>query len=335
MARGSNEIEVAWKSLEHGEANGEWRTISITPAGLCKLSAGLRYPRKEQALLVGFSNVVIPATEVLPDGAGFVVERIDPYRDGFTWLALTRREHGDIGLFLTMVCDLAGMLDDLSASNGVALFRSFIGRARAWQEFMRKGAQILSPEEEIGLVGELTMLSILLATNLSPETCIDAWVGPFDAVQDYVIGTGAIEVKSTITIAGFPATIGSLGQLDDSTRQPLFIAGVRLRQDTTGQSLPEIVESACSVFRTNPAIALRFSERIIAAGYFDAHADRYQRKYHHVATKLLLVNEFFPRLTIGSVPTGIYKAKYEIDLDTCENPSLDIAQVLKHLGVIE
>ena len=57
---------------------------------------------------------------------------------------------------------------------------------------------------------------------------LDAWQGPLNGLQDFFIGTGAIEVKATIAPQGFPAKISSLDQLDETQRQPLFLAGVRL-----------------------------------------------------------------------------------------------------------
>lgn len=80
-----------------------------------------------------------------------------------------------------------------------------------------------------------------MRTDSGLVLALESWVGPLNAVRDFEIGTGAIEVKTTISAVGFPAKIGSLEQLDDSARQPLFLAGVRLRQGETGQNLSELV----------------------------------------------------------------------------------------------
>ncbi|MEO6829655.1 MAG: PD-(D/E)XK motif protein, partial [Acidobacteriaceae bacterium] len=93
---------MAWSSLNANEEASGWRTIAVTRAGPCRLAAGRHFPGKEEALLVGFSDVSIPTAEKLPDGGGFNVERVDPFGDGATWLALSRKASGNIELFLTM-----------------------------------------------------------------------------------------------------------------------------------------------------------------------------------------------------------------------------------------
>jgi SPP1 family holin len=42
---------------------------------------------------------------------------------------------------------------------------------------------------------------------------------------------------------GFPVRVGSLEQLDDSIRQPLFLAGVRFSQNISGQNLYELISN--------------------------------------------------------------------------------------------
>jgi hypothetical protein len=74
------------------------------------------------------------------------------------------------------------------------------------------------------------LLRAIINAGVPSALAIESWVGPLDAIQASALGTGALEVKATLSAVGFPAKIGSLEQLDDSTRQPLFVAGVRLRQ---------------------------------------------------------------------------------------------------------
>lgn len=334
MARASSEFELAWASLGASDDANGWRTIAVTPSGSCRLAAGRRFPGKEEALLVGFSNVIIPAAEKLPDGGGFNVERVDPFGDGATWVALSRKSSGNADLFSTMVCDVAGALDEEMASSGPQQVRRFLGRVHAWQEFMRKGTQSLSPEAEIGLVGELTVLTALIACGLAPANCIEAWVGPLDAVQDFELGTGALEVKTTLSTSGFPAKIGSLEQLDDAIRQPLFLAGVRLRQTTEGQSLPAVVAALRLAIHGDAEAERRLCDRLIAVGFFETQADRYPRQFAFTGMRVMRIGERFPRLTTGSVPVGIARAAYEIDLDKVESEVVPLDQALTLLGVL-
>lgn len=334
MAQPIEDFELAWNSLRDSVDASGWRSISIATVGTCFLRAGLSFPEKSEALLVSFSSSAIPIGEKLPDGQGFAVSRVEPCEDGLTWLALTRSSYGSLELFAAMVADISQAMEIESGVEERRLLKVFLGRIRAWQEFMRKGAQALSPESEIGLVGELTVLRVVIDAGVSPTTAVESWVGPLDGVQDFELGTGSLEVKTTLSATGFTAKIGSLEQLDDSQRQPLFLAGVRLRQSDLGHRLPELVAEMHDVIAGEVDAVRLLSERLIAAGYFDAHADRYSRRFSLHDIRIVEVGDFFPRLTPGNLPLGITKATYEIDLDKAPGSSISVADAMKKLGVI-
>lgn len=336
MAQPIDDIELAWSSLRDSTDSSGWRSIpiSIAKVSACALSAGRSFPDKSEALLAGFASSTVPAAEKLPDGQGFAVVRVDSIGDGITWLALTRNPHGSLELFRAMVSDVVNALGDEPGADDRRLLRVFLGRIRAWQEFMRKGAQALSPEAEIGLIGELALLRAIIVAGVPQLQAIESWVGPLDGVQDFELGTGALEVKTTISATAFPAKISSLEQLDDSTRQPLFLAGARLRQTETGQDLPGFVAAMRCAIKGEAEAERLLSERLLAAGYLDAHADRYPRRFALSGTRVLEVADGFPRLTSGTVPAGILRAMYEIDLENALGRNVGIEGALKRLGVI-
>lgn len=336
MARPSEDFLLAWSSLLAEDPAPGWQAIAMQPAGPIEIQAGRRSPDNAEAVLLGFPSTRLAPSESLPEGQGFAVERADADDAVLLRLALTRRPAGSAELFALMTCDVVGALDE-AASAGYSeakLLRVFIGRVGAWQAFMRKGSQTLSPEAELGLVGELMLLRMIIDAGVPLEPAIEAWVGPLDGVQDFELGTGSVEVKATLSAAGFPARIGSLDQLDDSVRQPLFLAGARLRQTDAGQSLPEMVGELRDVVAGEAEAVRLLSEKLIAAGYFDAHADRYVRRFVLVDTRIVEVKEGFPRLTPGSVPLGVTRATYDIDLDKAAVSSTQVADALKKLGAI-
>lgn len=336
MARPSEEFLLAWSSLSSDDLAPGWQAIALPPAGRIEIQAGRRFPDNAEAILLGFPSARLAPTEKLPEGQGFSVERANSDDTGLVRLALTRRAAGSTELFAAMACDVVGTLDEAAARGAATpkLLHIFLGRLGAWQEFMRKGSQSLSPEAEIGLVGELTLLRAIIDEGVPVASAIESWVGPLDGVRDFEIGTGALEVKATLSAVGFPAKIGSLEQLDDSARQPLFLAGARMRQGETGLTLPDLVSEMRDVTAGEPEAERLLSERLIAAGYFDTHADRYVRRFSLVETRVVEIKEGFPRLTPGSVPRGVTRATYEIDLEKDVGPSIPTADALKRLGAI-
>lgn len=336
MARPSNEFLMAWSSLVGTDSEPGWLAIALPSSGPLQLRAGRRSPDNAEAVLIGFPTKKLTAGDKLPEGQGFSIERADPDGSDKLWLALTRKSAGSPELFASMACDIVGALDD-SVTTGAdenKLLRVFFGRVSAWQEFMRKGTQALSPEAEIGLIGELTLLQAIIATGASSASAVESWVGPLDGIQDFELGAGALEVKTTLSTTGFPAKIGSLEQLDDSTRQPLFVAGLRLRQTENGQSLPEIVKAIRLMIKDHSEAERLFAERLLAARYVDLHSDLYQRKFESANMRIVEVVENFPRMTSGTVPLGVMKAMYEIDLDKAPGDNVELKDALKKLGII-
>lgn len=334
MAQPIDDIKLAWSSLRDIADTSGWRSIAIATVGACALRAGRSFPDESEALLAGFASSTVPTAEKLPEGQGFAVARIDPNGDGMTWLALTRNPHGSLELFGAMVSDVVDAMGQESGADEQRLLRVLLGRIRAWQEFMRKGAQAMSPEAEIGLIGELTVLRAIIDAGVPQAQAVGTWVGPFDGVQDFALGTGALEVKTTLSAAAFPAKIGSLDQLDDSTCQPLFVAGVRLRQTDSGKNLPEFIEAMRLAMKGEAEAERLLSERLLAAGYFDAHADRYSRRFALAGIRVVEVADDFPRLTSGTVPAGIMRVMYEIDLENALGHNVGTEGALRKLGAI-
>lgn len=334
MARPIDEFVVAWGALSGTSGEEGWRSIAVVPAGPCVLMAGRRFPGNEEALLAGFSSARVPAAEKLPEGRGFDVSRADPHGDGKTWLALTRKESGSPELFAEMVGDVAGAMDAVSGESEERLLRTLLGRVRSWQEFMRKGLQALSPEAEIGLIGELSFLGALLDAGVPAPMAVEAWVGPLDGVQDFELGTGAVEVKATVSSQGFPAKIGSLEQLDNSVRRPLFVAGVRLSLRESGRNLPEFAAAVREALQEDPGASGMFVDRLLAAGYHEAHADRYPQRFSLEGARVVEVGDGFPRIVPGTVPDGIRRVVYEIDLDRARGEDAGVIGALERLGAL-
>lgn len=334
MARASSEFVLAWRALSGSTGTKGWQTIPVTAAGRCPVSAGRWFPDGEEALLVGFPGATIPAGEKLPDSNGFSVLRVDSSQDGMIWLALTRKVAGTVDLFLAMVCDVVGVLDDTAHISRFPPYQQFLTRVRAWQEFMRKTREPLTPEAELGLVGELSVLASMLRTGVDVATGMESWKGPLDAPQDFQLGAGAFEVKSTLSIVGFPAKIGTLEQLDDSILQPLFVVGLRLQLADDGLSLPDMVAEVGHLLHGDPEAERRYEELLMAAGYLSLHADRYSRRFRTKDMSVVQVDANFPRLIRGGVPLGVSKVAYEIDLDSVSGPRVDIIHAMKQLGVI-
>ncbi|WP_298607809.1 MZA anti-phage system associated PD-(D/E)XK motif protein MzaD [uncultured Thiothrix sp.] len=326
-------ISTAWRALENLNDLEGWRSIPISSNGNCTLRAGRRYPLNVEALLVGFNSIGLTATHMLPQANGFNVERIS-VGNSDKWLALVRQSEGSQELFTQMVIDLADLLTRNTEKQELELYQLFIGRLHTWQNFMQKSHGHLSSAAELGLVGEMRFLDILLNTALPLHTAVDAWKGPLDGLQDFELGTGAVEVKSTLASNGFLAHIISLEQLDDSVRHPLFICGCRFATSTHGQTLPQRVHALRQRLISDTSALTKFNTGLLFAGYLDFHAEHYVRQFVNIDELFLLVDDTFPRLVMGNVPTSIRDVQYEIDLDNLLHHQTKLAEIMIRTGMV-
>lgn len=331
-----DELVAAWRALVGDAASVGWRTIEVASAGSCRLRAGRHFPGNEEAFLVGFSAIERPASIQLPQGQGFLVSWADlgSESEGRTWIALCKEDAGNLDLFSTMADDVRSTLRTLRNANAIVGLQAFLSRIRAWQEFMRRGADnLLSAEAEVGLFGEMEFLDSLIASGIPAWQAIDAWQGPLDGLHDFPLGAGAIEVKSTAAPVGFIAKISALEQLDDSLIRPLYLAGVRLALKDSGSTIAERAEQLRATFADDDLALSNFNSRLLHAGLLDAHADKYTRRFVLVSTRLLPVAEGFPRLTPANVALPIRQARYELDLDLLSITPVELADALLQIGV--
>ncbi len=337
MARPSEEFLLAWSSLSGNDSTPGWQAISLAPAGPVEVQAGRRSPVNAEAILFCFPTAKLARTEKLPEGRGFLVERADSNHDGELRLALTRQAAGSTELFAAMACDVIGAIDGAAAAGAeeTKLLRVFIRRVVAWQQFMSRGASPLGPEAELGLAGELAFMTCLLQAGVSTETVLEGWVGPDDAPQDFVLGDGAVEVKATLSTAGFPVKIGSLEQLDDAIVSPLFLGAVRFARVAGGATLPEIIFGVECRLADDPGAVAYFRERLLAVGYVESHATDYTRTFEIKEVRIYVITKGFPRLTTGAVPEGVFRAIYEIDLDRANDFLSSLPAALRALGVLQ
>ncbi|MBD9363766.1 PD-(D/E)XK motif protein [Methylomonas fluvii] len=333
----TEELLAAWRALTGNPDSEGWLTIPVTHDAPCQLIAGRHFPGNEEALLAGFSTINVSPAEKLPQGHGFLVTKttLGAEVSGLIWIALCRQSTGSLDLFTRMTNDVVMTLEGIRGASDQKAYQTFIGRIRAWQDFMsRNDNGILCREAELGLFGELELLKSLIATGMPAPLAVDAWCGPMGGVQDFAIGTGAIEVKSTVSSNSFPANIGSLDQLDDSLIQPLFLAGFRFVLSQSGITLPEqigIVRNQLSEF---PFAKNDFDSRLLHAGYIDDHADYYSRRFLQTERKIFHISEIFPRLTRANVANEIRGARYDLDLDMITTTNSGLENALTLLGVI-
>lgn len=330
-----DELNAAWRALSNTDTSEGWRTIPVAIDGQRKFFAGRYFPGNEEALLIKTGSARLPAADQLPHGRGFTIRHVSSSAADMTGvrIALCRHNLSSIELFTNVACDIITSLNNVNGESDDYVLETFLSRIRAWQEFMRRSPDgLLSIESETGLVGELTFIHELLKANLLISAVVASWRGPLDELHDFVLGNGGIEVKTSTAPQASAATISSLDQLDDSLLRPLFLASIKLALDAAGKSLPELIGETRTLLSPEPRNLTLFDSRLLHAGYLDAVADQYVRRFSHKSTTLFQVNDEFPRLTRRNVHEGVRKACYEIDLSLIRTGERTLAETLNLLG---
>lgn len=336
MALPSENIHLmsAWRALSGQSRGAGWSVIELFRSGACAVMAGRRGAGNEESLLVGIANAPVLSESSLPRGQGFTFVATDlPGDSSLSWYALVRQEGGQLPLFSLMAADLVSMLGGSGDTTGTRVISSLIARIRAWQDFMRRDrAGVLSPEEELGLIGELAVLADISEGLLLWSDAVEAWVGPEDGLHDFVVGGGAIEVKCTAAPVGFVANVFGLGQLDAALHQPLYVAAVRASAGSTGRSLPEHVDETLHLAK-DEAVRARLSAKLLSAGYVESMRESYTRRFSIDSIEYRVVDETSPVLTRSNVPAAVHDVKYSLDVDALPHAGSAFRCILKTFGL--
>ncbi len=327
------ELIAAWNALKGNSQIDGWRTINVSNSGPCEVRAGRRFPGNEEALLVNFVSLSNHLVDNLPQGQGFMVllTELTAGNDNSKWIAICRQSAGNLDFFSMMVEDILASIENLNDENQDTVFKLFIKRIVAWQDFMKKNKEgLLSSEEEIGLFGELEILTDLI--KQSSSKMVNYWRGPLNGIQDFIFGRGAIEVKTTISTKDFFAEISSLDQLDCSAVSPLYLACINLKIGADGETLTEKISEIASLLNGDKPSLFIFRNCLLHAGYRLDTDDKYIRQFQRQRIRIFEVNDSFPTLTSHSVPLGIKKAQYEINIDSLDIQTLEFKSLVNNLG---
>lgn len=325
-------IARAWRALARQEGSEDWRFVHLTSIGEVSVEAGCHFPDGREALIVSFSGSWTGNAVQLPEGKGFDVSRIEGQTifAGRTAIAIVRRAEGSQDIFAVMVVDLLRTLEAAAAIASRTATDAFLDRVREWQAFMARARRPLSPDAQIGLLGELWMLQLLTESQLGAGA-LECWLGPLRAAQDFHIRGGAVEVKSTLRTGAFLARINSIEQLD-SDRSPLFLCAFRFEEDANGTSLNDMIIALRDRF-TKAGIHRGFEALLLVMGYSDEHAHLYGRTLALRQVRAFLSDGDMPRLTRGTLPAAMRSATYVLDLDALEVPSIELTELLEAFGL--
>lgn len=278
-----------------------------------------------------------PAQEMrllVPVGPGALLPKIGP--TGKLALAMSKFSLDGRGTqYLDLMCaDRA--LDTVFAELATAVINRVAGGSvpgeaveltvSEFRDLLGQGGTHAAEDSAIyGLVGELIVLRGLSRVDRS---AVSAWIGSFEERHDFRKGIHAIEVKTSSRIDSRLVSISSIEQLTEPSGGTLTLVHVALeRADGGAVSVGGLYEEICAL----GVDRARFNKALGEVPCIDPGGPDWNRlSFNLEKVTGYQVTVGFPRVSSemfsgGSVPVGIKKLVYTVDLSTADqfrlNPS--------------
>ena len=236
----------------------------------------------------------------------------------FLLILLLNAQHKDI--FSTLCQDLVCGVSEIIDEN--ILIDKLVERLIKWQSLFEKlGPQGLSDDAQRGLFGELIFLRKYLSNSSDIVKCINTWMGPEKAIQDFQYSNWAVEVKTTHGKNHQKIHVSSERQLDDSIIPNIFLFHLSLDiRMEYGETLNIIIEDIFNILYENSLATNLFKLKLIESGYFDIHKKLYEDIGYTIRQEnIYSVIGDFPRITEKQIPNGVGDVKYSIILTESES----------------
>ncbi len=226
------------------------------------------------------------------------------------------KDSAQLELFETLCRDVMAA-GELAGTESEVLERA-IGRTFRWQYLLRGGKpDVLSEEAQKGLIGEIEILKLLIAT-LGVKPALAAWTGPSGAPKDFELIADCIEVKARRGASQPFVTIANEHQLADVVDHRLWLGVLTVDNVQTphGRTLTEHVGEVAEFLEQNePSAILDWDLHLADAGY-DALHDYSDWRWITSPPEFHAVVEGFPRIT-SPVPLGVAGVTYALALSAC------------------
>lgn len=225
--------------------------------------------------------------------------------------------HGAYGLLAVIADELQVAKSPLAVAvaAGVDQYREML--------VARRG---LTPEEEIGLVGELIFLNFLIHT-VGAESAISAWQGPRSEEHDFVFANIDLEVKTTMSERR-RHVISGLTQLIPRPDADLALLSIQLTRagGSGGATLPSHVAQVRNLASGHIA---QLDLLLASVGWSIDDADLYLTRWtSRSIPRAYLVDKFFPAITtealVAVVPNAglLSDVSYRVDVTDLQPSNL-------------
>ena len=238
-------------------------------------------------------------------------------------------------IFERLCLDIIHATEEAETSQEVV--SRFVWRTWRWHRLLREGKDgRLTKEEQKGLIGEMSVLERYLLDVLVPQVAVNAWTGPLGSSRDFELARVAIESKAGTGRSLTNVSISSENQLETRDGEILLLCVSEVRPASPDSddafTITDLARRIVSQISVDGPIVLGLLEARLAASGFDFDDDYSDHIWYVGGTSVFEVRDGFPCLTASSLPSGVSKLRYSLDLAYCQDFRVEEADLRKVIG---
>ena len=212
-------------------------------------------------------------------------------------------------------------------------FSSVMDVIENWRAFLASRIkEILSDEEQIGLLCELIILKKLC--DINPSMALSSWRGPLGEKHDFVFSDWSFEIKGTRS-GNHRHLINGIDQLKKPENKDLAFISFLITLTQTQKSISIqslIIEIVAGPLKNKGPLIELFHKLLVAAGYSRIFAEEYKKiQFEIITCTLFNVDEYFPKITSDNLSSPlnnrVSEIRYKIDLEGLNGQNINTVQL--------
>lgn len=190
-----------------------------------------------------------------------------------------------------------------------------------WRRLLKpRPSGLLSMEELRGLIGELWLLLTEFSETRTIDAALDGWLGPMGLPQDFWYAEDGLHEAKSIGPATTRIRISSESQLDGDDLELLVLTVGNTDEQTPGAvNLPTLVTRVYDALAAVAAARDPLNERLERLGVNLAEAFYHDTWFAVTRVTSYEVGSGFPAIRASSLPAGVDRVSYQIELSAIED----------------
>lgn len=278
-------------------------------------------------VVIDFKNIDTISSLKLPKAKGWVIIKIN----NKILMSVNEEKYSDFFIKLINLIVTKIFLESLIDKKSIICFLDNLISAK---NFFEDGnaPRKLTKESQIGLYGEIYVLSKILTKKFTNKDLINFWTGP-SKKHDFTTEKNLIEIKTTTTNSKKINT-SSNNQIAPVYEKKLNLIFLQIKENLKGLSLVTIIDNYLTILKAESEILYNdFLLKLAQCNYLDIHKDEYSQKYKIDKINYFEVRNDFPYIKEIEIPVELSELSitYKIDLDKCEEFRINEQQLLNRI----